>query len=249
MHAPAASHVASIPSSYRLGDLFWANLGGSSRLMAACEAHGSLGWHYYQFGNHRHDTGALAEAASIVCRRCEPLDSIAQRVAVHLRVGDVVCGNSAAELSKRPFPPAAYAKLSLRAPAYIFAVSHASAVSSASGHHCSERSDAYIQAVQSATNGTLSPVRTADCDVCAMMDAMDFVQGQGCYSAMIAALRTSLHRPVTRLPMAHILRFCNTTAIERKTEADRDSNGNTTRLPLRPLDCSKVHALAKKVST
>ena len=229
---PMLTTAAGVPSSsYRLGDLFWGNLPGTSRLSVACELPTSIGAEYLRFAMHKFDAATLAQAASTVCQPCTPLKGIKESVAVHLRVGDVACGYAPAEWTKRPFPAEVYRNLSVSwqptRHVYVFAAQHYSA---ASTYHCEDISTAYVNSVLQAINGTLAPKSSVDCDLCSMANAMTFVRGQGCFSATVAALRLYHGRTSTRVPGLKEHHFCNTTklgaAISKGTSSSNSSNSS-----------------------
>lgn len=112
---------------------------------------------------------------------------MAASTALHLRVGDVNCGTQLAERTRRPFPPQFYAsKISTGMRVYIFAAAHFSAASSHTSHSCDNATREYVQQVLTVSNGTLAPAASVDCDLCSMVAAKHFIQGQGCFSAVRA---------------------------------------------------------------
>lgn len=184
-------------SKYRLGDFFWGNLPWRERYDLLCSYRDSLAHEYYQ--THQRGTrrlgplsaadsiAALATAAERVCPKCARLPAMEASVALHLRVGDVNCGTQIAERTRRPFPPYVYAStIPAGMRVYIFAAAHFSAASSRTSHSCENATREYVQQVLTVSNGTLAPASSVDCDLCSMVAAKHFIQGQGCFSAVRA---------------------------------------------------------------
>lgn len=106
-------------------------------------------------------------------------------VAIHLRVGDVACGNIGHERSKRPFPIECYRRWRGTHPR-IFATPFYVV----NGTQCLEESGAYANRVASYVLGELMPFnKSADYDFCQMRAARIFVAGMGFFSRTIAMLR------------------------------------------------------------
>ena len=139
-----------------------------------------------RMSRHGHETGRQGSA----CPDSSRCRAGAEAVAIHLRLGDVVCGTKYHELDKRPFPPAAYEAIARRlprgAPRYLFGQPYMSVKSS---KICWNESVAYRAQVESALGATLFEEVDPDRTVCALTRAQIFVQGQGTFSETIRALR------------------------------------------------------------
>mmetsp|Transcript_42440 Transcript_42440/g.111705 ORF Transcript_42440/g.111705 Transcript_42440/m.111705 type:complete len:174 (-) Transcript_42440:347-868(-) len=165
---------------------------------------------------------------------------MAASTALHLRVGDVNCGTQLAERTRRPFPPQFYAsKISTGMRVYIFAAAHFNAASSHTSHSCENATRQYVQQVLTVSNGTLAPAASVDCDLCSMVAAKHFIQGQGCFSATVAALRMYYQRSIFSSP-GIVRQWCNETIVA----AALRQNATRHRVGSRPtpmvLNCSAM---------
>ena len=221
--AAAAVVIANASSiEYRLGDLFWGNFKWTARMQLARDYAGSIGAQYVHATTISHkarDVASIAAAVRQARQRCSASEGADASVALHLRIGDVACGTSLAESSKRPFPPRVYQAIRATwptVPVVVFAAVHAS--SSSSQGTCVNASYDYVRDVINVVNGavSLAPRASVDCDVRAMIDAEHFVQGQGCFSSLVAALRLHLGRPVTRLRGSKDHWYCNATGLREQ---------------------------------
>lgn len=205
-------------SSYRLGDFFWGNLHWRERLEIVCTHRDSLAADYFRTHashsvqpRHRISSAgdaiaALAASAVRICSNCSLPPDIEASVALHLRVGDVICGSSLAERHRRPLSPNLYASfIPARTHVYVFAASHFSAASSSNGVRCGHSTREYVKQILHVSKGTLAPPASADCDLCSMVAAKHFIQGQGCFSA-VRALSHSME------PFPHVLAFLSACA-------------------------------------
>lgn len=213
-------------SSYRLGDFFWGNLHWRERLELVCTHRDSLAADYFRTHashsvqpRHRISSAsdaiaALAASAVRICSNCSLPPDIEASVALHLRVGDVTCGSSLAERHRRPLSPNLYAPfIPARTHVYVFAASHFSAASSSNGVRCGHSTREYVKQILHVSKGTLAPPASADCDLCSMVAAKHFIQGQGCFSAVRAlafhgALSACARIPFRMLPTARRLLIC-----------------------------------------
>ena len=107
-------------------------------------------------------------------------------IAIHLRTGDVICGNRWHEINKRPYNPSYFKKYSNHSNVYIFSKPFFSAHSS---KPCVKESDAYIKTVLKKTRGTLFVSVNADHAFCVMVKAHEFIPGKGYFSKTIQSLR------------------------------------------------------------
>ena len=114
-----------------------------------------------------------------------PLD-LASSTALHLRVGDVVCGTTKGEVWRRPFPPRAYAVFTNRSAhphVYVFAAPHFGHQSSRS---CERESGEHVDAVLAATGGTAYNATDADYTLCSLLRARTVVLGHNSFFADVA---------------------------------------------------------------
>ena len=168
-------------SSYRLGDFFWGNLHWRDRLELVCTHRDSLAADYFRthashsvHPRHRISSAgdaiaALAASAVRSCSNCSLPPDIEASVALHLRVGDVICGSSLAERHRRPLSPNLYAPLiPARTHVYVFAASHFSAASSTNSVRCGHSTREYIKQILHVSKGTLAPPASVDCDLCSV---------------------------------------------------------------------------------
>lgn len=121
----------------------------------------------------------------IVLKECQQYNTtfVANNTAIHLRIGDVVCGNEGHERSKRPYPISGY-KLFYRP--FVFGTVFFTRTSAT---HCIAESNAYVVSVLNVTHGILIKNHTADYDFCAMLSAKTFVRGKGTFSDAISWIR------------------------------------------------------------
>ena len=133
----------------------------------------------------------IATLASIVRRRCAAVDAPA--VAVHVRLGDVVCHlNGAAQSMRPPDMATLRAKLPVRKPGdprpVLFSGNHTGS--------CVTQTDDYITKAERELDLRVAPPAHADHHLCQMVNADEFVQGFGGYSLIISLLRQEMGKPV-----------------------------------------------------
>lgn len=193
-------------SAYRLGDIFYQqtnredladmiSVHPDTIAGAITRAHG-----YGEVWGSPFNPHVLSRAASLQCPRYAVPSDMNESIAIHLRVGDVVCGVDGHEQGKRPLPAKWYSKLSTGR-VYVFGVPYHT---NSSSRICNNESYAYVRAVLGYTKGSLYPSSSADGDVCAMRVAKNFVQGMGFFSKTVAALRVYKGRLVTRPSHDHL---------------------------------------------
>ena len=189
-----------VATSYRLGDAFYGHfrfqrftsatgetIGGAQLENAMAREHpDTIGAAYLRQHNGPKDIATLKAVTESHCAQYSyPLD-LASSTALHLRVGDVVCGTTKGEVWRRPFPPRAYAVFTNRSAhphVYVFAAPHFGHQSSRS---CERESGEHVDAVLAATGGTAYNATDADYTLCSLLRARTVVLGHNSFFADVA---------------------------------------------------------------
>jgi len=189
-------------SSYRLGDLIYANLTYGEAMKLSRENPDSIGKDYI-ITPKKILVSCIDTVISLVNKHTQkylhlfPHD-ISESTVIHLRLGDVMAGNEWHEIEKRPFS-IDYLKsiVPLTNKIYVIGKMHFGDVSST---QCStnyeesvNKSNKYLYDVLNEFNASHFDGGFADIDLCLAIKAKCFVQGKGYFSKLIVDIRTKLN--------------------------------------------------------
>ena len=189
-------------SSYRLGDLVLINLAHSEKVQLLQDHPGSFGEKFIirQFANPNMDR--LPELMAIINEDGQKYDAllpkdIEQSTVIHLRLGDVVCGNNWHEMEKRPL---SIETLAAKIPKdgdgygslYVIGKCFFAHTSSPNYDECIDASNKYMSNVLEHFGAVHYDGGSADIDLYCALKAKNFVQGKGYFSKLIVALRGML---------------------------------------------------------
>jgi hypothetical protein len=122
---------------------------------------------------------------------------ISESTVIHLRLGDVVAGNTDHEKEKRPFDKSIIKNLLINDTnkKYIIGNCFFAKPSSNNYDECINKSNEYLYSIISELNATHFDSKNADVDLCLAVKAKLFVQGKGYYSKLIVEIRKKLNLP------------------------------------------------------
>lgn len=187
-------------STYRLGDLVMINLAHSEKIQLLQDHPGTFGEKFIvsQFANPNMDR--LTELMAIINEDAGKYDALLPKnietsTVVHLRLGDVVCGNNWHEREKRPFSIEALETKIVKEERgddgglYVIGKCFFAHTSSNNYDECVEASNKYMADVLAHFGATHYDGGNADIDLYCALKAKNFVQGKGYFSKLIVALR------------------------------------------------------------
>jgi hypothetical protein len=182
-------------SSYRLGDLCLLTLTASEKQQLVTDYPDSIGADYINLGC----TNGAASIAQIISRRLPRFAAllppeISESTVIHLRLGDVLAGNTQHEREKRPIPvdqlrtlvPPNSRKI------YVIGKCFFAKTSSSNYDECIQASDRYFADVLRELGGIHFDGGSADVDLYAAVMAKQFIQGRGFFSKLITETRRHL---------------------------------------------------------
>ena len=187
-------------SSYRLGDLLLVGLNEKEKNEILKEHPNSIGSKYIlekRNGNPNNNSDIITK---IVLEHIEqnidflPKD-IADSTLIHLRLGDVVAGNTNHEKSKRPLN-IDYIKSLVNNDTnkkYVIGKCFFAKPSSKNYEECIQLSNTYLQNVMNELNAEHFDSGNADIDLCCAVKSKLFIQGKGYYSKLIVEIRKKLN--------------------------------------------------------
>jgi hypothetical protein len=122
---------------------------------------------------------------------------ISESTVIHLRLGDVVAGNTDHEKEKRPLDKNIIKELLINDTnkKYIIGNCFFAKPSSNNYDECINKSNEYLYSIISELNATHFDSKNADVDLCLAVKAKLFVQGKGYYSKLIVEIRKKLNLP------------------------------------------------------
>jgi len=187
-------------SSYRLGDLIIQELNETIQNEILLENPDSIGSEYIIEYYHKKSGSKTDVIRNIVLNKMNQLDlsEIENSIVVHLRLGDVMCGNLFHEIQKRPIELEYYKELKKKYPATKFYLIGNCFFSK---EYISENKDESIKKSKTYLNDIMNILEathingSADFDLCCAVKSKLFVQGRGFYSSLIVLLRNMFSLP------------------------------------------------------
>jgi hypothetical protein len=190
-------------SSYRLGDLVMLSLNESEKNTILTEHPNSFASKYILESKKQNNEYRNIELITkIVVEYIEqnthilPKD-IEDSIVIHLRLGDVVAGNTDHEKEKRPLDKNIIKELLINdtKKKYIIGNCFFAKPSSNNYEECINKSNEYLESIISELDATHFDSKNADVDLCLAVKAKLFVQGKGYYSKLIVEIRKKLNLP------------------------------------------------------
>ena len=192
-------------SSYRLGDLIIQELNETIHNEILLENPDSIGSEYIKEYYHKKSGSKHDVICKIVLNKMNEIKNtdqyvpdIENSIVVHLRLGDVMCGNLFHEIQKRPIELEYYKELKKKYPTTKFYLIgncfFSKEYMSENKDESIERSNAYLNDIMNILEATHIN-GSADFDLCCAVKSKLFVQGRGFYSMLIVLLRNMFSLP------------------------------------------------------
>lgn len=192
-------------SSYRLGDLVLISLNETEENEILNEHPNSIGYKFIMekrknsMINWYDEKNNVELFTRIALEHLEQnLESLPKDISnstvIHLRLGDVVCGNQWHEQSKRPFS-IDYIKSLLKYDTnkkYVIGNCFFAKTSSQNYEECIQKSNEYLHTVVNELNAEYFDSKNADIDFCLAIKSKLFLQGRGFFSKLIVKIRNNL---------------------------------------------------------
>jgi hypothetical protein len=186
-------------SSYRLGDLVLVVLSADEQRELVADYPNSLGAKYIAYMNNHAYANKIEVMRDLVYshiaeNRNKFPEDITTSTVIHLRLGDVIAGNTPHEQAKRPLG-VDYLQGVLSANSdkrYVIGKCFFAKPSSTNYTECIQQSDAYLQRVLSELSATHLDLGDADLDLCCGVACKTFVQGKGFFSKLIVDIRKTM---------------------------------------------------------
>jgi hypothetical protein len=193
-------------SSYRLGDLVLLSLTPNEMNQLLKDHPNSMGATFIKEKMRYRNLSNIDIITNIVLKNVKqneeglPKD-ISESTVIHLRLGDVVAGNTDHEKEKRPFDKNIIKELLINDTnkKYIIGNCFFAKPSSNNYEECINKSNEYLQSIITELNATHFDSKNADVDLCLAVKAKLFVQGKGYYSKLIVEIRKKLNLPTIEL--------------------------------------------------
>ena len=149
-----------------------------------------------RYGTQTNLANDFATLVKVTREKCTRDNIRGPSIAVHVRLGDIICG---ARNNSKDFrlPPSitefqqAFFRLPLIGSPTIFFAAH---------NGCNKESGAYAQELCKALGGVLAAPAAPDNHFCQMVLANTFIQGKGGYSEMIRAVRAEMGKESISIP-------------------------------------------------
>ena len=184
-------------SSYRLGDLIFLTLTENEKQRMVYEHPLSFGAQFILCHTNENN---IEKITKIVMQKINTYrhlfpSNIEKSTVIHLRLGDVIAGNSDHEASKRPLLLEYYKKhINNNEIVYIIGRCFFASTSSRNYHECIEKSDKYLDVIKTGLNARHIDNNNADIDLCCAVLCKKFVQGRGYFSKLILEIRKKLNK-------------------------------------------------------
>ena len=190
-------------SNYRLGDLiYYPGLFDNNLLHKIIKDYpDSFATKYiiYQSRNHQDNLTVITNIVLDFIKNNKHIlpDDIQDSTVIHLRLGDVIAGNTWHEKLKRPLDVNDMKELLVNDTnkKYVIGKQFYCDTSSTNYNECSLLSIKYLNEVLTSFNA-IHLENTADIDLCCGVMAKQFFQGRGYFSKLIAEIRKKLNLPV-----------------------------------------------------
>ena len=189
-------------SSYRLGDLVLLSLTHNEMNELLKDYPNSIGATFIKEKIRNKNSTNIDIITNIVLRNIIqnepglPKDT-SESTVIHLRLGDVVAGNTDHEKEKRPLDKNIIKELLINDTnkKYIIGNCFFAKPSSNNYEECINKSNEYLQSIITELDATHFDSKNADVDLCLAVKAKLFVQGKGYYSKLIVEIRKNLNLP------------------------------------------------------
>lgn len=188
-------------SSYRLGDLVLLNLNETEINEILTEHPDSIGSRFILEKRKDYLRDNIETIAEVVLKYIEEIsdklpNDISESTLIHLRLGDVVAGNTWHEKIKRPLSVEHIKSLvSENDKKYVIGNCFFAKTSSSNYEECIVLSNEYLKNVISKLGATHFNSGNADIDLCCGVKSKLFIQGRGFFSKLIVEIRKRLNLP------------------------------------------------------
>jgi hypothetical protein len=185
-------------SSYRLGDAFQSKLYDEDIQELLSDHPDTIGAEYL-LSQKKEETKCIDTITGIVQKYVEkykhllPQD-IEKSTVIHLRLGDVVAGNTWHEKLKRPFDVNFYKGIIPNQKTYVIGKPFFAKTSSANFEESIKMSEDYIKTFINELDAKHFDGGHADIDLCCAIACECFVQGKGFFSDLIVQIRKKLNK-------------------------------------------------------
>jgi hypothetical protein len=183
-------------SSYRLGDLVLVVLNKGEQQELKKDYPNSIGYDYIL--QYTPKLNKIDLITSITLKHIERYKSllppdIENSSVLHVRLGDVVCGNTSHEKEKRPFDINFLKNIKQNTKLYVIGKCFFAKTSSTNYDECIASSNMYLENVIKELNAEHFDGGSADIDLCCAVKAKYFIQGKGFFSKLIFEIRKKLN--------------------------------------------------------
>jgi hypothetical protein len=182
-------------SSYRLGDLVLHGLNENDKNKLMNDYPNSIGFEYAIDNYIVNDINKITNIVLNYINKYSNLlpEDIEESTVIHLRLGDVICGNEWHEKAKRPLS-LDYLKKHLpnNTKTYIIGKCFFASDSSTNYDECTQMSNKYLKDVIDYFQAEHFDGGTADIDLCCAVKCKYFIQGMGWFSELISKIRNNL---------------------------------------------------------
>jgi hypothetical protein len=187
-------------SSYRLGDLVLVYLNEDEQNKLLMEHPDSIGSKYILEKRNNNSCNNIDLITKIVMEHIEQnLDLLPKNITdstlIHLRLGDVVAGNTDHEQMKRPLEVDYIKSLVSNDinPKYVIGKCFFAEPSSTNYQECIDKSEEYLHNVLNELQAEYFNSGNADIDLCCGVKSKLFIQGKGFFSKLIVEIRKKLN--------------------------------------------------------
>lgn len=185
-------------SSYRLGDAFQSKLYDEDIEEILREHPNTIGAEYLS-SQKKKETKCIDTITSIVQKHLEKNkhllpEDIEKSTVIHLRLGDVVAGNTWHEKLKRPFDVEFYKSIIPNQKTYVIGKPFFAKTSSTNYEESITKSENYIKTLINELDANRFDGGHADVDLCCAVACECFVQGKGFFSDLIVEIRKKLNK-------------------------------------------------------
>jgi hypothetical protein len=187
-------------SSYRLGDLVLVYLNEDEQNKLLMEHPDSIGSKYILEKRNNNSCNNIDLITKIVMEHIEQnLDLLPKNITdstlIHLRLGDVVAGNTDHEQMKRPLEVDYIKSLVSNDinPKYVIGKCFFAEPSSRNYQECIDKSEEYLHNVLNELQAEYFNSGNADIDLCCGVKSKLFIQGKGFFSKLIVEIRKKLN--------------------------------------------------------
>ena len=192
-------------SSYRLGDLVLLKLTNDEINQILVDHPKSIGSTYIlrkRMNPNLNNINLITDIVSEYMNSIVLPQDVVHSTVIHLRLGDVIAGDTVHEKQKRPYD-INYIKSLVKNDAtkkYVIGKCFFAQPSSKNYEECIRLSDIYLKEVLQELNAVHFNSDNADIDLCFAVKSKHFVQGKGYFSKLIVEIRNRLNSPRNTMP-------------------------------------------------